>query len=484
MIVERLYDSNSEHINEDRYYMKGSNLDFNRTSGAKDGRAKGFFKAAPIMLLSAVVCWPLALLAGIGALAYKTQKRWEDRDAKRQMLNPAYWTDYLANRHDKKHDDEFTNKSTMDKVRDVWGIKKGNETDSSISSNSNPDDTRLNGTNPDSTGSLLADEKKKYEELTPEERKSQDYKEYWVQFSNNEIVRVRAFDENEATEIANLIINYTAKPVYGALNNKISQTCPKYIIYLDSGEIVHWSAKDKKTAFNEALATRKDLCEIFNKEYPKLTKIEPITVPKKAVRAEARKGEKIEVPKPNSFKITTIKPEFSKKLKSDKPLYEWGSLKQFKSKFFLFTTIYLPSENEHDAERIIREFFEQNRPDIKSMMDAANTETKAYKIKFEDNDVYHIPGKTKEEAVALGKKLHDSKINIITKNMNGVNLDDWEELVKEFNERSKDNITLKSIKSVEESPEKFSPPKNPKVFKLIKTLNKQDSVEYGPYNLW
>jgi hypothetical protein len=68
--------------------------------------------------------------------------------------------------------------------------------------------------------------------------------------------------------------------------------------------------------------------------------------------------------------------------------------------------------------------------------------------------------------------------------MNGVNLDDWEELVKEFNERSKDNITLKSIKSVEESPEKFSPPKNPKVFKLIKTLNKQDSVEYGPYNLW
>lgn len=477
MIVERLYESNSPHVNEERYYMKNSNLDFNRTAGAKDGRIKGLFKAAPVMLLSAVICWPLALLAGIGSLAYRWQKRWEDRDAKRHMLTPQYWTDYLANSHKSdERDEEFRNKSVKDKERDIWGIKT---TDSSTTPKAT--DTSVTTNNKQSNGLPIGNLE---DDLTPEERKTQAYKEYWITFSNKEIVRVRAFSEQEAKTLGNYIVKCT-KPVYDKLNNRISQMYgPKYIFYLDTGEIVQWSAKDKKTAYNEAIDTRKDLCEIFNKEYPGLTKATPMELPKKAIKAEARKGEKIELPKQNSFVITTTKPTFQKNVKDDKPLYEWGTLKQFKSKFFLFTTIYFPSENERDAEKIIRDFFDENKNDIKSMMNDANIEMKAYKIRFEDNDVYHIPGKTKEAATALGKKLHDSKINIITKNMNGVNLDDWEELVLDFDNKHKGTVTLKSIKSVEDSPEKFSPPKNPKSFKLIKTLDKQDSVEYGPYNLW
>ena len=474
MIVQRLY-SNDNKINEERYYSHSS-ADFNRTAGAKDQKAKGLFKALPIFALSALVCWPLALLAGIGALSYRIQKRWEDKDAKRQMLRPAYWTDYLANRHDDKHDDDFKNKSTMDKVRDVWGIKQEKDTDTSNTSNNT--DNRSS----DERG-LLADTMDNTEELTPEERKSQDFKTYWVKFSNNEIVRLRATNEQEAKQFANMIVKETVKPVYEILNARISQANqPKFIFYLDTGEIIYWSHEDKKKAFKEAINTRKELCNILNKPYPELTKIEPLEAPKKIIRAEARRGEKIEIPKMNSFSISTTKPEFLKSVKLDRPIYEWGTLKNFKTKFFIFTSIHLPSENERDAEKIIRDFYNYNKREIQSIISMTNTETKLYKIKFEDNDIYNVPGKTESEAITLGKKLHDSKINIITKNMVGVNLDDWEELIKDFNNRYNGSITLKSIKSVSETPETFVKPKEPKQFKLIKTLDKDDTVEYGPYN--
>lgn len=149
----------------------------------------------------------------------------------------------------------------------------------------------------------------------------------------------------------------------------------------------------------------------------------------------------------------------------------------------MFNSFYLPSESERDAEKIVRDFFEKNKNEISSIMKMMNVTTKMYKVTFADHDIYNVPGKTEVGAISLAKQLHDSKIDIINNNMTGVNRDDWEELVEDFN-KMEYNVTLKSIKSVVDTPETYSPPKNPKKFKLVKRLDDKDSVEYGPYELW
>lgn len=488
MIVEHLYDSTDIPVNEERYYMNQSGLNFNRTSGSKDKKVKGLIKAAPILILSTLVSWPLTLLGVIGALSYRWQKRWEDRDAKRHMFTPAYWSDYLANSHT-KDDKEFSQKSTGDKVSSVWGIGGKNKDTSTGTSQNTSTQSTSNQNNKDTDSStdsstdtstnrgLLA------HKITPEEQKSQDFKVYWVKMSNGEIVRVRALDEKGAKELCNNIIKETKETCYDVLNQKINYGYPKFIFYLDSGEIIHWSGKDKKTALTEALQTRKELCDVLNKEYPNLTKMEPLEAPKKAIKSEGKKGERIIVPELNKFDVTTTKPDFSKTNKKNKTVYEWGTLKQFKTHFFMFNSFYLPSENERDAEKIVRDFFEKNKNEISSIMKMMNVTTKMYKVTFADHDIYNVPGKTEVGAISLAKQLHDSKIDIINNNMTGVNRDDWEELVEDFN-KMEYNVTLKSIKNVVDTPETYSPPKNPKKFKLVKRLDDKDSVEYGPYELW
>ena len=471
MIVKYLYDYNTP-INEERYYMTQSGLNFNRTGGAKEKRGKGLLKALPGLAITTFVCWPMALLGAIGALSYRWQKRWENRDAKRHILTPQYWTDYLANPHESddknKKDDKNDNDSNTTNTTNT--TNDNNTTSTAIAAGTGV-----------VAGGLLAD---KLKELTPEERKNRDFKVYWVKMSNGEIVRVRAFDENGAKEVVNIIIKTTEKPCYKVLNDNISAGLPKYTFYFDSGEIVQWSGKDKKSAFEQAIATRKGLCEVLNKEYPDITKMDPMDLPKKAIKSISKKGEKIEIPKLNNYTIYKTKPVFDDSYSTNRMFYEWGTLKHFKTKFSVFNNITLPSENEKDAEKIIREFFNEIKSDLQSIMNMMNSSYKLYKITFVDGDIYHIPGKTENEATELGKKIHLSKFKVIEQNMTGVNHDDWEEIINDFNIKVKHRFDIKDIKQVIETPETYSPPKNPKKFKLIKYINKNDSVEYGPYELW
>ena len=375
MIVKYLYDSDKLPINEERYYMKHPGVNFNSTSAGTDGRLKGFAKALPMMAITSAISWPLALLSAIGSLSYRWQKRWEDKDAKRHMLTQAYWTEYLANSHKKNADKK--NRSSS------W--------------NSDNDDKRSNLSTITSAGAgavaggLLADKLKKYEQ-TPEERKNEEYKIFWVTFSNGEIIRVRAFDENGAKELCNEIIKQTKEPVYKKLNNNITAGLPRYKFYLDSGEIVYWAGKNKKSAFDEAYKTRVELCEVLNKEYPNLTKMDPMEIPTTAIRTESNKSEEIPIPKYNKFVITETKPDFSKQEKSTRKFYQWGTLKHFETSFAVFTKICFPSENIVDAEKIVRDFYSKINDATDKIVDLLNSRTKAYKITFADKDIYHIPG--------------------------------------------------------------------------------------------
>ena len=217
MIVEYLYPDNIQYnLNEKRYYGSVSNLDFNRTGGAKQKGAKGFFRALPSLLITAAISWPVALLGTLGALRYRWEKRWEDDDAKRQRLLPAYWTDYVANRHEKDDKDK------KDKNKD----EKDNKDNTAVA-------TATGATVGTVAGGLLAD--KIDDEETPEERKNNAFITYWVTFSNGEIIRLRADNKNNAKDAANTIIKYTKKPCYDVLNTKIQYGLPRYKFYLDSG---------------------------------------------------------------------------------------------------------------------------------------------------------------------------------------------------------------------------------------------------------
>lgn len=468
MIVKRLYSSSNDILNEDRYYMKNNDLDFNRTSGAKDGRLKGLLKSLPSLALTVAVSPPVAALAAIGALFYRWQKRWEDRDAKRQILNPAYWVDYLANPH------ESNKKDKNDKTKD---------NDSTNTNTSNSTSTAVAAGAGAVAGGLLADRLKKSRELTPEERKAAAFIVFWVTLSNGEILRVRALDEKGAKEITNNIIDILEEPVYGELNKKIRYGgFPRYKFYLDTGEIVYWSADEKKEAVKEAFDTRGEICEILNREYPDLTKIDQMDLPKKVVKSEAKKGELIDIPEKNKFIISRTKPDFSKQEKTDRPFWKWGTLNHFKTSFAVFTKIAFPAENEKDAEKIIREYYNSIRHEIDKILPMLNTTTKLFKINFVDGDIYHMPGKTQQEAVNIGNQFHEIKYKIIEKHMIGVNKEDYIELLENYNKTSR-GVNIKAINKVSDTPETYSV-KNPKHVKLIRLDNNKESVEWPTFDLW
>jgi hypothetical protein len=289
---------------------------------------------------------------------------------------------------------------------------------------------------------------------------------YWVTLSNGEILRIRANSERNAKDAANIIIKYTKDTVYNQLNLKISGGCNRYKFYLDSGEIAYWSGITKKDAEEEAIQTRKELCEIMNKEYPDLMHLDPLAAPRGTVKTETKKGELIPLPEVNKFiNVSTNCPDFKSKLDDSKPFWQWGSLKQFKTSFFVFSSILFPAENEKEAEKITRAFYAVNKRLIDETINDYNEHKETYKIQFVDGDLYHIPGVTQSEAYNKAIEIHNNKYTIFEKILIGASKDNYDDILRDFNIKSR-GIDIKSVKSVTLSSEKYTP-KNPKKFKLI-----------------
>jgi hypothetical protein len=449
MKIEYLYPDNVRYRINEEFDIPSSKYNFNRTGGSKQKGVKGLIKSLPSFILTSVVSWPVSLLMLLGTMSYRWQKRWEDRDAKRQMLLPTYWTDYLANTN--------AGKSNKDRKNDTHDEKS-----KSLSTLTGAAGGAL-------AGSLLADKVKELKD-TPENRKSKAFVEYWVTLSNGEIVRVRGENENDAKEAANAIIKYTDKSCYDVFNRKIRNGCPKYKFYLDSGEIVYWSAIDKKSAMKEAIETRKDLAEIMNKEYSDLIGLEPLVVPTKVVKSETKKGQEIEKPKMDTFlSISTIKPDFKLKSNRDKLLWELDSLKQFKASFVIFPSIYFPSENYYEAETVIKEFFNHNRYIVNNIINKLRNKGDVYTIKFVDGDIYYVPGNTENDAISIAKEIHDNKYRTFDKVFVGTSKDDYDEIIKEYPKNHSN--TIMAIDSVKVNEHKD--------FKIPNEYNKVRVVEYG-----
>ena len=110
------------------------------------------------------------------------------------------------------------------------------------------------------------------------------------------------------------------------------------------------------------------------------------------------------------------------------------------------------------------------------------TQTKLFKINFTDGDIYHMPGKTQQEAVDFGKQFHEIKYKVIEKHMIGVNKEDYKELLDNYNRTSR-GVSIKAINKISDTPETYSV-KNPKHVKLIRVDSSTESVEWPTFDLW
>ena len=113
-----------QSINESHSYY-GTGGRFDRTGGSRLSGLSGFFKALPSFAITTLICWPVALLAGLGALSHRLKEKYEDKDSWLNTLNPRFWVDYLATPSLKsKSSDYYSNdnkdkKSWKDRVKDT-----------------------------------------------------------------------------------------------------------------------------------------------------------------------------------------------------------------------------------------------------------------------------------------------------------------------------------------------------------------------------
>lgn len=434
-LINHMNDIDIQNINEVHSYYGTSGGDFSQTGGYKVKGLKGLIQSLPSFAITAAVSWPAALLSAIGALSHRFQKKYDDSDSWLNRLNPNFWTDYLATSHkDKKASDINTNKDKdngfIDKAKTALGIGGAAGTGAAI-------------------GSALS----KDNEPTREDIKNVVFKEYWYTLSNGEVLRVRSDTKEHATMFINLIISYSRK-TYDKLNMKISANCPRYTFFFDDGEICFWSAPTKDQAHNEAIATRKELADIFNKSFNGLVTMDEISIPE-IESFEISKTNKIPVPVENKFiNITTTKPpkkiDVEKKLLN--PVYEYGSLEPYTIAYANFS-FNVPAMNEIEAIEIIRELNKKNEI-IETIYERMTRRITIKKVVMPDSDYYYIPGNDDSEIKELAIKLWKQKISVIQNTLKTDYKTEFIRFLEEYGSSLSNFSKIKIINKTEYIPKK------------------------------
>ena len=415
-------ESLSKSINEyDSYY--GNSSDFNKTGGSKTKGIKGLIKSIPSFAITAAISWPIALLAGIGALSHRIQKKWEDKNSALNVLRPSYWTEYIANPRAAKienrkadGDDTF-----IDKAKKALGLGGAAAAGAVV-------------------GSKLADKNKNIDDL-----KNEDFKTYWITLSNGEIIRLRADNEENAKMFANYIITQT-KPVYDKLNDKIrNYNAPKFKFRFNDGEMCYWAGpEDKKQAYQEAMKSRQELADALNKQYAGLIVLDSLERPVITGKVDVRKGELIEYPKTDKFlEITTVQPaveDTTGEKKLSKPVYRFKMFENCRIiwKNFKFN---IPITKMSQAEEFIKGFAKNDDLLRKIEDNISRTET-LYSVTMPDGDSYALPAISSYEAAAMAIKIYHIKILLLKKILGNDERNAYENFLDEFKE------TLDRTKSV------------------------------------
>lgn len=386
-------DSVSNAINEyDSYYPDSRN--FNKTGGSITKGLKGLVRSIPSFLITTAISWPVALLAGVGALQHRMQKKWDDKHSFINRFRPSYWTEYIANPSSSKTENrrEDGGETFGDKAKRFLGLG-GAAAAGAIA------------------GSKLAN--KNIDDI-----KNEAFKTYWITLSNGEIIRLRADNEENAKMFANYIIEQT-KPVYEKLNQKIKEyNAPRFKFNFTDGEVCYWAGpEDKKQAYQEALKSRQELADVLNKQYAGLIVLDSLERPQITGKVEVKKGELIEYPKVNVFKnITTTQPvvaDDTNTKKLGKPVYRFKMFDNCRIiwKNFKFN---IPSTKIGQAEEFIKGFAKNDELLKKLEDNIMRTET-LYKVTMPDGDSYDLAAVSSYEAAAMAIKIYNIKVLLLKK---------------------------------------------------------------------
>ena len=423
-----------EFLTEKYYPGSGTDYNFNRTGGASSRGVVGLLKSLPSFAISAAVSWPMTLIAALGALSYRFQKRWEDKTSKRQLLDMRWWVDYQATpRSEKKHN----KKVARDEHKGIFGKDSSDSSDKTKTAAAAAAGA-LGGAA--AAEYLTKDDKDKI----MSEMKNDNFKEYWVTLSNGEILRLRADTDEHAKLLANLVMAYTVKSVYPVLNKKIKEGCPKYTFYFTDGEKCYWSAATKEDAYREALATRRELTDVMNKTFPNTIVMDKLDNPDLDGSPEISTGELIETPKYGSFKeVSTTKPSTRKieQVKLPKPPYDYGVMSQYRIVYGKIL-MNVPAISAEQAKDIFRYFLQNNNYVEKMYMDS-HRDMDVYRVTMNDGDRYLIPSSDKYGAERTAEILTSYKKDAVRRCMGRSERREYDAYVEKF-----DNVMF-GVKSVE-----------------------------------
>ena len=462
-----------QSINESHSYY-GTGGRFDRTGGSRVSGFSGFLKALPSFAITTLICWPVALLAGLGALSHRLKEKYEDKDSWLNTLNPRFCVDYLATPSRKsKTSDYYSNdnkdkKSWKDRVKDtLFGAGAG----------------AVGAESADIAAKLSKDASINDEDIEEIKEKALNsiFVPYWVTFSNGEIVRVRADSEENAKLMANMIIAYTAKSVYNVLNQNIDRGYPKYIFYFNDGEKCYWSSVSQKQAYKEALLTRTNLCDAMNKMVPGTIVIENLDKPKVDGKVEVIRGEKIEVPQQNKFlNVTTVQPKrpeepYLKPL--PKPTYKYGSFSPYRVGYANFL-LNIPGYNSGEPAEIAKDFNSRTaRDQIRDIYYKMDKHYDLYKVKMKDGDIYVIPGKGVNEVSKIALELYYAKVESIKTILQDAAFEEYEDFLTDFGDRIN---SVQDVKLIDPSEGKDYTIKKGDEASLVKITDKEEENKRYP----
>ena len=443
------------------YYGAGGRFD--RTGGSRVHGISGALQSLPSLALTTLICWPVVLLAGLGALSYRFQKNYEDKNSWMNRLNPRFWVDYLANPREKssssssnKDKDGGWTQRVKNFLFGAGGAAAGVVAGKKLAKDSSTDE------DPD---------------YTKEDVMNAAFVPYWITLSNGEILRVRADSEEHAMQMANMIIGYTTKPCYNVLNQKIDAGCPRYKFYFTDGEMCYWSAPTQKQAYNEALDTRKDLCDTMNKMMPGVIALDSLDEPKVDGKVEVVRGEHIELPQKDKFlNVTTVQPKREETVVKElpKPTYKYGSLENYRANYANFT-LNVPAYKDGEAKDIVREFNSRNEiiENIYAMMDK---KFDLYRVVMKDGDIYFIPGTGVNNVSNIAIALYNKKVEAIKAVLQDSAAEEYEDFLTDY------ASMLEKVRDVKPANESYTIKKGDEAG-LVKIVDKDEKVKYPNFKL-
>jgi hypothetical protein len=411
----RSYDDDDYYDSNNSDYYGGKALNFRKTNAYKERRYRGFMKSLPGLALTAMISLPLALLMGIGILNERCRQRWQRNNGwVQRIFNPNYWTEYYANVHHKRKS------------------KEDNETDIKLKEN--------NWRRDDDTDKII--DIKTGEEITEEMAETmlmnKAFNFYWIILSTNEVLRVRASDEDSAKLFAEKIIKDSIPSYKQMKERKVLGKQDVYDIYFDDGEYAIWVAPDEETAKKECLKARVELSQKMNDGFTNKCE-DP-----KIISCRLKRTTDIEYPSTTKYKITTVQPNIQNQVPGLDHIYEYSSSHEYKIVIKDCYKILFPAASPYTAKDFLRKIC---NPKSQFMLNAKNileNKNKLFKVTFEDNDEYIICAPDIESVKRGVQKLRNDKDNYIL----SVSNDTKERTI--FKQIIADNPTYNKIKSINE----------------------------------